>query len=178
MQNAAQLLQPVAMSLLALYLVVVGVWDLRTNRAPNFLTLPALGLVLVWRAARMALAAHSGSPALQELAFAPYWLGVWLLWSLGAMGGGDAKLLMVLFGIFPTGQFLALLLTVSGSIIALALMWRYSQQRRLGMFFKNMWMRARMGRFFPNRQQVEMEGEPTAFLFSLAGMVMILVQSL
>lgn len=178
MQDAAQLLQPVALSLLALYLAAAGVWDLRTRRVPNFLTLPALALVLAWRVARIVIAVRAGQPALPELTFMVYWAGIWPLWVAGAIGGGDAKLLMVLFGIFPTGQFLALLLTVSGSIIALALMWRYSQQRRLGMFFKNMWMRARMGRFFPNRQQVEMEGEPTAFLFSLAGMVMILVQSL
>lgn len=178
MKTAEQLLYPVAMGLLAIYLTVVGVWDLRTRKVPNFLTLPAMGLVLVWRAVRIVLAVRHGQPVSPELTFIWYWLGAWLLWSLGAMGGGDAKLLMVLFGIFPTGRFLALLLVVSGSIMALLLMWRYWQQKRLGMFFKNLWVRARMGRFFPNRRQVELEGEPTAFLFSLAGMVMILIASL
>lgn len=171
-------LEPVALALLTIYLAVAGVWDLKTRRVPNFLTLPGMGIVLLGRAIRIGIQVHAGTLAQAEMAFLLYWAGIWMLWSAGMMGGGDAKLLMVLLGIFPTLEFLLLLLTVTGLTMAVVLVWRYARRRRLGILIKGIWMRLTHGRIFPTDAELEAMGEPTAFLFAAAGMIKIILVSL
>lgn len=180
---AIELLEPVALGVFALYLSVVGAWDIRTRRIPNALVLPAIGLVLLWRALRIGLkiaeVIYVGSlpiltELLTELNFLLYWVGIFMLWQAGIMGGGDAKLLMVLFGVFPAIEFLGLLLAVTGLAMAAVLSWRYGRQRKLGLLISGFWSRLRQGQFFPTEAELTAEGEPTAFLFAVAGMVMII----
>jgi len=178
MHEVANLLEPVGWSVFALYLSLVGAWDLKTRRVPNSLVLPAVGIVLFWRAVRIVVLLHVGLSAMPELAFVPYWVGVFMLWRLTIMGGGDAKLLMVLFGVFPAVEFLLLLLAVAGLTMAAVLAWRYGRRRRLGLLVSGLLFRLRHGRIFPTESELTAEGEPTAFLFSIAGMVMIVLVSL
>ena len=179
MYETANLLRPVALSVFALYLGVVGAWDIRTRRVPNVLVLPAIGLVLFWRVMRVVVAVRIGLlPVLSELAFFPYWAGTFMLWQAGMMGGGDAKLLMVLFGVFPDVEFLGLLLAMTGLTMAAVLAWRYGRRRKLGLLVSGFLFRLRHGRIFPTEAELTAEGEPTAFLFSAAGMVMIALVSL
>ena len=162
---------------LILYLVVVGMWDLRTRRVPNGLTLPALGGVGIWRVWQAVEGVRVRGEIPQELvSLLVYWAGTYILWALGAMGGGDAKLLMVLFGIFPTRQFLILLLGISGGIMALALVWRYARRKRLRALLRGMMYRIALMKLFPSREEVEMDGEPTAFLFCIAGIAMVILR--
>jgi Flp pilus assembly protein protease CpaA len=171
-------LRSVSYALFALYLAVVGAWDLRTREVPNFLTLPGIALVLLWRAIRVGVLFTKGMPFSSELAFVPYWIGVWMLWLGRAIGGGDAKLLMVLFGVFPRTEFLAVLVAVTGMTMAAVLLWRYGRRRRIGLFLSGLLFRLSHGRFFPTEAELEVGGEPTAFLFSAAGMVMVVLSSL
>jgi Flp pilus assembly protein protease CpaA len=74
--------------ILTLGLVVLALYDLRTQRVPNWVTLPLLltGLVLHF----------PGAPET--------WLGCLLLfsaWRFGGLGGGDAKLWMALLWLVP-----------------------------------------------------------------------------
>ena len=69
----------------------------------------------------------------QDVSVAPYWLGFFALWQVGILGGGDAKLLLGAFGLWPDP---ALLWFVVGVTLARGLVfvaWRYRGQavRRL-----------------------------------------------
>lgn len=177
-QTLARDLEPVGLALFAIYLAVAGAWDLKTRRVPNFLTLPGMGIVLLGRVIRIGLQIHAGVLAQAEMAFIFYWAGIWILWNAGLMGGGDAKLLMVLLGIFPTLEFLTLLLAVSGLTMAAVLVWRYARRKRLGIFIKGFFTRLTHGRIFPTNAELDAMGEPTAFLFAAAGMIEIILLSL
>ena len=167
----------IAYSVLVVYLVLVAVWDLKTGRIPNLLTLPAMAGVAAYRVASAARLAYYGLPPWEEMRFVGFWAGVFVLWMLG-VGGGDAKVLMVLFGIFPTMEFMATLLLVTGGVMVVVLSVRYARQGRLGMFFKNMAFRAVRWSFLPTRAEAVEGGEPTAFLFSLAAMVWLVLQQI
>lgn len=178
MSEAIGELQAVVWALLSLYLAVVGAWDLRTRCIPNGLILPGVGLVTAWRVVRVILAGRCGWPVLPEMGFLVYWAGVWALWMARVVGGGDAKVLMFLFGAFPTLQFLALLLTVTGGAMAAVLVWRYARRRRLGLLLWGFLFRLTSWQLFPTQAELAAEGEPTAFLFAAAGIGMVLLLSL
>ena len=92
------------------WLVAVALWDRVEQRIPNALVLPALGAVLVWRIYQ-AIRGGTLDPRMgASLAGMLVAWGVVLgLWRLHVSGGGDAKLLMVQFGLFPTSEFALLL---------------------------------------------------------------------
>ena len=124
---------------LSIYLLAAAVWDLRTLRVPNWLTLPVMGGILVWRL--MGMAAVNGLlrsglrsslclPAL-DLRFVPFWVGSFVAWRLRALGGGDAKLLMVLFGVFPEVELFYVFLAVAGVFLVLIVIGRRVRSRRL-----------------------------------------------
>lgn len=76
------------MTLLLFYALVLSLHDLRTRRIPNWATFP---LILV------GLAAHF--PGYPDVWFAS--IGLYLAWSLGWMGAGDAKLWIALLWALP-----------------------------------------------------------------------------
>jgi len=94
---------------LTTYLVLAAVWDLRTRRVPNWLTLPLLAGVLAWRLAQL------------DFAFVPYCCACLGAWLVNSLGGGDVKLLMVLFGLFPQVELFYLLLIVASAGIGAVL---------------------------------------------------------
>ncbi|GER79109.1 MAG: hypothetical protein DPW21_00750 [Anaerolineae bacterium] len=76
------------MTWLFLYAFALSLYDLRTRRIPNWATLP---LIVA------GLAAHfPGSP---DVWFAS--IGLFLVWSIGWMGAGDAKLWIALLWALP-----------------------------------------------------------------------------
>lgn len=119
---------------LPLYLLLIAVlasavvFDFRSRRIPNWLTLPPLPLVLAW-----VLAWGGGSAFLNHLWGALICGGIWLIfWQLGWMGGGDQKLMLLVGAIFGgRGALTAVMLvTLAGGAQALvAVMWRWWQQR-------------------------------------------------
>ncbi len=76
---------------LLLLVLAVSLYDLRTGRVPNWVTLPLLGVG--------ALASFPGTPEQWLLTLLLY-----LAWSLGWMSAGDAKLWMALLWVIPNPQ--------------------------------------------------------------------------
>jgi len=132
--------------LLSAWLVAVAVWDRVEQRIPNALVLPALGAVGVWRI-HAALRGRTLAP-LGGMLLA--WGVVLALWRWRVWGAGDAKLLMVLFGLFPNASF-ALLLAGVFVVCEVAC------------------MRARGGRAGP--QSWRTRSHPDAWMPALAGLL-------
>ena len=87
---------------LIVYLVCVGAFtasaailDLRTKRIPNKLTLPLLGVGLLYQVAFNGLGEVGVKPGLLDAlaAFAAGFGLLWVLWMIGGGGGGDVKLM-------------------------------------------------------------------------------------
>ena len=91
---------------LGAWLGVMSVSDLRSRQVSNWLTLPPLAGILIWQLAHGRWQPLIPLPAL------------YLLWRLNIMGGADAKVLMALFALWPTVDFL-LFFCVGYVIIAL-----------------------------------------------------------
>ena len=92
---------------LVLTMGVAGLLDLRTRRIPNWLTLGGLAAALALRAAT---GVH---PLLDGLAGAGFGFGLGiLLMVLGALGGGDGKLLMTVGAFFGLRPFVGALLLI------------------------------------------------------------------
>lgn len=148
---------------LTLYLVLVTVWDFKMQRVPNWLTMPLMATVLLWRVIHL------------DFQWAPYWLGCLALWLLNGLGGGDTKLLMVLFGIFPRMELLFLLLLFSIVCLAVVLFVRYARVRGLSMWLKRMAYRFSLLSLFPSRAEMQMGAEPFTFILALASVAYIWV---
>ena len=113
--------------LLALVLLV-SLHDLRRGRIPNWVTLPLLGIGLLWNFPSFL---RAGPGALET------WLACLLLfaaWRAGWLGGGDAKLWMALLWLAPAAQAQAAILVMSGIFVLTALvqlLWRKFQKMPL-----------------------------------------------
>ena len=149
--------------ILSAYLALAAGWDLRTRRVPNWLTLPLLVAVLAWRVARW------------DWAFVPYWCGCLAAWLLNSLGGGDVKLLMALFGLFPRVELFYLLLIVAGTGIGTVLFLRHARARSLGAWFRRLASRLSRLDLFPSRSEMEAGAEPFTLFISLAGIAYVWV---
>ena len=78
---------------LAAWLGTMSFSDLRTRQVSNWLTLPPLLGILAWQLA------HGRWQVLVSLPI------IYSLWHLTILGGADAKVLMALFGLWPTLEF-------------------------------------------------------------------------
>jgi len=171
------------------WLVAVAFWDLRTARIPNQLTFPAMAatggfrLCLgLWGLGLLLLrVANGGSPAcygcmaanMQGIENLLFTLVAWAIifggWKLNIMGGGDAKLLMALFALFPTYSFvLTFCLTVLAALLPLLAL-QYRGKRPLDALWE-MVLRLRTS-FFPTREELEKTGKPYAWVFCLPGVI-------
>lgn len=79
--------------LLAAILFVAGIWDLKTGRVPAEITYPLM------------IAAIVRAILLNDLSFLLAWGMLIAIYLLHILGGGDSKLLMGLFGLFPSVTF-------------------------------------------------------------------------
>ncbi|HUW08277.1 MAG TPA: A24 family peptidase [Anaerolineae bacterium] len=101
---------------LAAWLGTMSFSDLRTRQVSNWLTLPPLLGILAWQLA------HGRWQVLVSLPL------IYSLWRLGILGGADAKVLMALFGLWPTLEF-AVFFCLGYVIIALPILaWRRRRQ--------------------------------------------------
>ena len=90
-------------------------------------------------------------------------------WKLNVMGGGDAKLLMVLFALFPTYNFaLTFCFVVLVALLPLLVLQHWGK-RPLDALWE-MVLRLRTG-LFPTRQELEKTGKPYAWVFCLPGVI-------
>lgn len=135
----------------------IAIQDFRTRRVSPALTMAWMLVGLL----RMVV--------LRDPSFLPYWLGIFLLWSVHFYGGGDAKLLMGLFGLWPDLQ---LLWITSGVLIAVGLpilivkYWRNPIRSLTGRLSQ----RVITGNLLPTDDELN-AGLPFAFAYCLAGAI-------
>ncbi len=160
--TAFQIPVPLAIVGMNALLVWIALNDLRTHRVPNGTTYPLMAVGIV-----RAVATHN-------VVFLFYWV---LFLSLGTahfMGGGDAKLLMGLFGLFPQielGWLVAASILVTG-LPYLAFKYRH-QWRTIP---RALFWRLITLQLLPSQAEFEKEAVPYAFSFCLAGGVYLLIR--
>jgi Flp pilus assembly protein protease CpaA len=98
----------ILLALATLYATVCAVFDARTYRVPNTLTLPALGAALVYR---VLMFMAKGEPLVLALGGA---LFLYAAWFNGFFRGADAKVMMALWLLFPD---VTLCVTVCAAIV-------------------------------------------------------------
>ena len=143
---------------LTAWLVAVAVWDWRRGIIPNRLTLPvtlAVGGVRLYQG------------QLQVLAI---WVVLYLIWRMNIMGGGDAKLLMGLFALFPTYEFALLFSILVAAVLTPAIIVRH-WGRHPGDLVVGVVSRIRLGHLLPTQEELRTKGQQYAWVFCLPGVV-------
>ena len=147
---------------IAALFVQISVNDFKTRLVPNSITYPLMLIGIV-----RAIAYRDGT-------FLLYWAVLFALWTVRFMGGGDAKLLMGLFGLYPDFQlvwFVAVSILVTG-LPYLAFKYRYEWRTIPRALFWRLITR----QFLPSPAEFEKEAVPYAFSFCLAGAVYLLIR--
>ena len=151
---------PIACAGMIALFIWISINDFKTRRVPNAITYPLM-LVGIVRAV-----------SFRDGIFLLYWIVFFTLWTTRFMGGGDAKLLMGLFGLFPDFQ-LAWLVALSILITGLPyLAYKYRHQWRT--IPRALFWRLITRQFLPNQAEFEKEAVPYAFSFCLAGAAYLL----
>ena len=83
------------------WLIAVAAWDHIEGRIPNWLVLPVMLIGLVYQ-----IYASISGRNWAILGVVVAWVAIFSLWQARVYGGGDAKLLMGLFALFPNYRFL------------------------------------------------------------------------
>ena len=177
-------LTPIAVSLLALALVfpdalpipsgvtlagTIGLFawiswnDFKTRRVPNSITYPLMAIGIA-----RAIAFKDGS-------LLPYWALFFLLWTVRFMGGGDMKLLMGLFGLFPDFR-LAQVMSVSILITGIPYL-AYKYRHTWRTVPRTVFYRMITGQLLPSQAEFEKEAVPNAFSFCLGCAVYLLMRA-
>jgi Flp pilus assembly protein protease CpaA len=97
------------------------------------------------------------------------WTIIFGAWKLNIMGGGDAKLTMVLFALFPTYNFvLTFCLVALAALLPLLVLQHWGKRpfEALG----EIAFRLQTG-LFPTRQELERKGKQYAWVFCLPGVI-------
>jgi Flp pilus assembly protein protease CpaA len=157
--------------------VAEGRWEL----AVAFIAIALFSERLVCRGRGLALAAAltglvalpvllPGSPAFWPLAG---WLTAWLLWECHVIGGADVKLMMLLVTVYPAPEMVIsiLLAKLAGGLVVTAAVHGPGAARRL---LAAAWS-VLVARQIPERETLEREGLPAAFLYLMAGVGYLLV---
>jgi len=144
--------------LISLWLVTVALWDASRSRIPNWLTLPvmlAAGGYGLWRGQWSVLLA---------------WALLFLLWEMHILGGGDAKLIMGLYALFPERMFVLMLL--EGILITRLpyLTMKYAG-RPIGELARGGLRRLRADDWRPTHAELQRHGRSIAWTYCLPGMV-------
>ena len=172
--RACNILTPIAVSMLGIALVfpdtlpipslvTIGgmlalfAWiswnDFKTRRVPNSITYPLMAIGI------------ARAIAFGDVSFLLYWAVFFFLWTARFMGGGDAKLLMGLFGLFPNFQ-LAQVMSASILVTGLPyLLYKYRRQWRT--VLRALFWRLITGQLFPSHAEFDKEAVPFAFSFCL-----------
>ena len=86
------------------------------------------------------------------------------------MGGGDAKLLMGVFVIYPTLDFV---LAFALLILLIGVPWLLISRLRVrsGSLWRSLYVRLLSRRIFPSAEDLSTRGKPSAWLFCLPGVI-------
>lgn len=143
---------------LTAWLVAISIWDVRTARIPNWLTFPVMLGAGIWRL-------YQG-----VWIVLPIWVLLYVIWRVNIVGGGDAKLLMGLFALFPTFEF-AFLFAVVVLVVSLPLLYRKHWWRRPAEMAQGVVQRINSGQIFPTQEELHSEGEQYAWTLVLPGLI-------
>ena len=147
---------------IAALFVQISVNDFKTRLVPNAITYPLMLIGLV-----RAITFRDGI-------FLLYWAILFALWTVRFMGGGDAKLLMGLFGLYPDFQ---LVWFVAASILITGLPYlAYKYRREWRTIPRAIFWRLITRQFLPSQAEFEKEAVPYAFSFCLAGAMYLLMR--
>ncbi len=151
---------PMVFTGLSALCVWISLVDFRIHRVPNWITYPLM-LVGIVRAIVML-----------DATFLLYWCVFFSLWQVRFMGGGDAKLLMGFFGLFPNFQLvwsMALSILITGIPY---LIFKYRREwRRIP---RALFLRLITRQLLPSSTEFEKEAVPYAFSFCLACLVYLI----
>jgi len=143
---------------LTCWLIAVVIWDRRRAIIPNWLTLPVM------------LAAGGVRLYQGHLYVLAIWVLLYLIWRVNIVGGGDAKLLMGLFALFPTYEF-ALLFSILVLVVSVPMIIARHWGKRPSDLAAALADRIGEGRFLPTREELETKGRQYAWTFCLPGVV-------
>jgi Flp pilus assembly protein protease CpaA len=161
--NALPVPFPIAFVGMNALFIWISINDFKTRSVPNMVTYPLMAVGIV-----RAISFRDGI-------FLVYWVVFFALWTAHFMGGGDAKLLMGLFGLFPEFQLAWL---VGASILVTGLPYlAYKYRRQWRTIPRAFFWRLITRQFLPNQAEFEKEAVPYAFSFCLAGVVYVLTRS-
>lgn len=135
--------------------IIASLWDLETRRVPNWLTLPAMAVVGVWRV-------WAGPSSVFGI-----WLILFALWSVHIFGGGDAKLLMVFSAVFSEVTFIVWLCVVA-VLAVIPLLLRKYRGTSPRVLFRRAWLRFWLGPWQPTKEELDQGGQPTTWILGLA----------
>lgn len=135
----------------------IALQDFRTQTVSPFIT-------MAWMAMSIVRAVIERDPS-----FLVFWFVIFFLWSLHFYGGGDAKLLMGLFGLMPDMRLLwivSIVLVVTG-IPFLAHKYWHTSPRAVA---SGVSQRIQNGTLLPTDEELN-QGVPFAFAYCIAGAV-------
>jgi hypothetical protein len=140
------------------WLVAVALWDALRSRIPNWLTLPIMLLAGGYELYR------------REWSVLLVWALSFLLWEMHILGGGDAKLIMGLYALFPERLFVLMLL--EGILITRLpyLVAKYSGRPTVGLLSRGV-RRLRTDGWRPTSAELQRHGRSLAWTYCLPGMV-------
>ncbi|MCD6519103.1 MAG: prepilin peptidase [Anaerolineae bacterium] len=150
---------------ITVWLVTVSAWDRLQRRIPNALVLPVMFGALGWQIWRALFQNEKG------VFFAlAAWGILFSLWQLHFFGGGDTKLLMALFALFPTARFL-LLFCIIVLVVSLPLLAFKYFRRGWREKLRQVHQRARQGQILPTAEDLQREGRPHCWSLALPGVI-------
>ena len=144
--------------LLSAWLIIIAIWDIRTARIPNWLTFPVMLVIGIWQLYH------------QVWIILPLWILLYLVWRVNIIGGGDAKLLMGLFALFPTYEF-AVLFSVLVLLVSMPALLRKYWTRRPVQMAQGVIERVNAGQIFPTQEELQTQGLQYAWTFCLPGLI-------
>jgi len=150
---------PVNLAALAC-LVGLAVVDLRTQRVPQSVTLPALVALGLWRLWR------------GDVVVCLYWLAAFSLYVLHICNAGDVKVLMMELALWPSGTFVVVLgvtVAVVGTAVSIV---------RLGgarPFLRSLQVAGArlLSRRLPSEAELRFYGSPQVFLYAAGAVVYV-----
>jgi len=143
---------------ISLWLIIVAIYDSKQRRIPNWLTLPVM------------LAAGGYHLYERHWSVLIAWAVMFALWEMHVLGGGDAKLLMGLYALFPDRIFLFMLaesIVITSLPYLVAKYWGQSPAALV----RGSLQRVRTGDLWPTRDELQQQGRSLAWTYCLPGVV-------
>jgi Flp pilus assembly protein protease CpaA len=147
-----------ARTVISLWLVVAAWWDARTARISNLLSLPVMLAV--------GLARMISGPAEVRVWVLVAWVLLFGLWNLHFIGGGDAKMLMSAFALFPT-VFFALLFGVVALLIKMPLLVAEHVRGSVTESLRTLSLRMLFGLVLPTEEELRLRGKQYLWTFAV-----------